>query len=42
MPVKGIDATSEIAEFVLVAGRSKPQRPNVEGGLRTVNEEIII
>ena len=39
MPTKGMKTTRGIVEYVLVAERNKPQRPNAEGGLRTVNEE---
>ena len=38
MPVKGMDTTRRIVEFVRMVERNKPQRPNAEGGLKTVNE----
>ena len=41
MPFRGMDTTRRIVEFVLVGERNKPQRPNAEGGLKTVNEEGI-
>ena len=39
MPTKGMKTTRGIVEYVLVAERNKTQRPNAEGGLRTVNEQ---